>query len=432
MSTVVLVEPTAPGLRAIESVNNAGHRSVVVRSPAFDYLLTDEQRARRRELADLVVTVPDLHDLPAVLTALTEGGVELDDVIGTFTTVHPCVLAAAQLAQHLGLAGTAPDTLRAAKDKAQCRTMLDRAGVPNLRHGVAESLAEALAVAARIGYPVAVKPIHGTGKAQAGIARDEAEVRALFESDQTAAANAQPALYAQLDGRFVVEELALGELYSVEVACDGRSWTPLIAIRRKLGRDNPIIELGSTVPCGLSEQDEAALNEYAVQACQAAGLGTGVFHVEVIGTHDGPRLVEINPRIAGGAIPDLVETATGVNLFDVLVDVATGKPVPANPLPRLAGVSHTFITAATDCVVTDDLPADWFEQYRARIHSGWCSIQAGSRLRRMSGNYDVYGVVRVVAQDAQAAEAECARLVSEIEQLLAVPLAPIAGQEQLA
>ncbi|MEO6701672.1 MAG: ATP-grasp domain-containing protein [Jatrophihabitantaceae bacterium] len=432
MSTVILVEPTAPGLRAIEAVNNAGHRSVVVRSPIHDYLLTDEQHARRRELADLVITLDDLHDLPAVLTALTDHGVDLDEVVGAFTTVHLCVLAAAQLAKHLGLPGTAPDILAAAKDKAVCRTLLDQAGVPNLQHGVAAGLSEALEVAARIGYPVAVKPVHGTGKAHAGIAHDEWQVRALFESDQTAAANAQPALFDQMDGRFVVEELAVGPLYSVEVACDGQSWTPLVAIRRKLGRDNPIVELGSTVPCGLSAEDEEILNDYAVQACRAARLSTGVYHVEVIGTADGPRLVEINPRIAGGAIPDLVETATGVNLFDVLADVSTSKPAPASPLPHLAGVSHTFITAAEDCVVRADLPDDWFEQYRPRIHSGWSSIRAGSQLRRMNGNYDVYGVVRVVAGDAHAAEADCARLVGELEQQLGVPLTPIAGLEQLA
>lgn len=429
MSTVVLVEPTAPGLRAIESVNNAGHRSVVVCSPAYSYLLTPEQHARRRELADLVLTLEDLHDLPAVLAALTDNGVELADVIGTFTTVHLCVIAAAQLAEHLGLPCTSPAALTVAKDKALCREKMDEAGLPNLRHGAAAGLAETLAVAERIGYPVAVKPINGTGKAGVGIARDEREVRALFESDLTAAADAQPALFAQLDGRFVVEELAVGELYSVEVGCDGQRWTPLIALRRKLGRDNPIIELGSTVPCGLPAADEAELNDYAAQACRAAGLSTGVYHVEVIGTADGPRLIEINPRIAGGAIPDLVEVATGVNLFDVLADVSTGRPAPSEPLPQLTGVSHTFLTAAEDCVVRADLPEDWFEQYRPRIHSGWTRIQAGSRLRKMGGNYDVYGVVRVVAANAQAAEEDCARLVAEIEQNLGVPLSPIAGLE---
>jgi biotin carboxylase len=308
---------------------------------------------------------------------------------------------------------------------------MDEAGLPNLRHGAATGVAEALAVAGQIGYPVAVKPINGTGKAGVGIARDEREVRALFESDQSAAANAQPALFAQLDGRFVVEELAVGELYSVEVACDGQRWTPLIALRRKLGRDNPIIELGSTVPCGLAAADEAALNDYAVRACQAVGLSTGVYHVEVIGAADGPRLVEVNPRIAGGAIPDLVDTATGVNLFDILADVSTGRPAPYEPLPQLGGVSHTFLTAAADCVVRADLPDDWFEQYRPRIHSGWTKIRAGSTLRHMGGNYDVYGVVRVVAGNSRAAEEECARLVAEIEQYLGVALTPIAGLESV-
>jgi hypothetical protein len=156
------------------------------------------------------------------------------------------------------------------------------------------------------------------------------------------------------------------------------------------------------------------------------GLGPGVFHVEVIATSAGPRLVEVNPRIAGGAIPDLIATATGCNIFDILIDIVTGKPGPKSPLPVRNSVSHSFITSATEHTVRSDLPDDWFEAFRPRIHSGWSSVRADARLRPMGGNYDVYGLVRVVAADTGDAEDECARLIAEIGATVGLPMVPVA------
>ena len=79
----------------------------------------------------------------------------------------------------------------------------------------------------------------------------------------------------ELDGRFLVKEVAVGPLYSVEVATDGRS-------RNKLG---------STMPTGLSPQGQRELGDYLVQICAALGLNLGIFHAEAILTEDGFRLM---------------------------------------------------------------------------------------------------------------------------------------------
>jgi biotin carboxylase len=166
------------------------------------------------------------------------------------------------------------------------------------------------------------------------------------------------------------------------------------------------------------------MGDYVVRVCRALRLGLGIYHVEVIATARGPRLIEVNPRIAGGAIPDLVTAATGCNLFEVLVELTAGGKLPPQPPPAIAGASHTFLAAAQDCTVRADLAPDWFEALRPRIHSGWTSIRPGARLRRMDGNMDVYGVVRVVASDGPAAEAQCIRLIAEVEAALGIRLAP--------
>ena len=55
------------------------------------------------------------------------------------------------------------------------------------------------------------------------------------------------------------------------------------------------------------------------QALRALGLGWGPAHVELRLTQDGPRIVEVNPRLAGGMIPRMVEEALGIDLIEHVV-----------------------------------------------------------------------------------------------------------------
>lgn len=428
MNELVFVEMTGPGLQALEYAAQVGHRTTVLRSPRYDFFMSDEQRARARALAHRTVTVDDLHDLPAVLDALRTAGVERDRIGTVVTTLHMCIVQAARLATELGVPGPSLETMTAARDKARCREVLDAEGIPNVGHGVAHEVTGALEVAGRIGYPVIIKPSNGTGKVHTTMAHSAQDVEAHFAAVEASGDRFAPGVVAELDGRFVIEEVAVGPLYSVEIAGDGRNVTPLVTVRRKTGRDNPVLELGSTVPSGLSAEEDREVGEYAVRICRALGLVVGVFHVEVMRTQDGPRLIEVNPRIAGGAIPDLVKAATGCSLYEVFVDVHAGKKAPKEPFPQIAGASHSFITAAQDCTVRDDLPEDWFEAFRPRIHSGTSSIRPGAQLRRMDGNLDVYGVVRVIAEDFQAAERACVEIIDDVEKTVGVPLVhPAAG-----
>ncbi|MCK7627379.1 ATP-grasp domain-containing protein [Streptomyces sp. RS10V-4] len=430
MSKLVFVGTTGPGLQALEYAGRAGHRTVLLHSPRHDFFLTDAQRARARELADHVVELADLRDPATVLDALRAAGTDPAGIDGVLTALHFSIVPTARLARALGVPGCDPDAVLAAKDKARCRALLDAAGLPNLAHAVGRGRDEVLAAAERLGYPVIVKPATGVGKVSTALARSAADIQALFAAAEDAARTVDPEVAAELDGRFIVEEVAVGPLYSVEVASDGRTFTPLVVVRRKTGRDNPVLELGSTVPCGLPAAQEHEVGDYAVRVCRALGLGVGLFHVEVIGTAHGPRLIEVNPRVSGGAIPDLVTAATGRNLFEVLVDLHVGRPAPAAPFPPIAGASHSFLTAARDCTVRTDLPDDWFEALRPRIHSGWTSVRPGDRLRRMDGNFDTYGVVRVVAEDAGTAERTCAGLMAEVEKTLGIPLTPVADPSE--
>lgn len=420
MSHLVFIETTGPGIQALEYARAQGHTSTLVCSQTYEFYVPPELRRQARSLADQCVDVNDPRETDVVLDALTRAGVAPGGADAVLATLHTCALPAARLAREYGVRGTAPEAVMMALDKGMCRQAVSDHGLPNLEFRVVSSAREAAFAAAQIGYPVIVKPVRGLAKVVTRIARSPQELDEFFAMADGRTAALASGVATELDRRFIIEEIAVGDLVSVEVAADGRVITPVAVVRRKTGRDNPVLELGSTLPSRLGAAVDQELGDYAVSVCRALGLDLGVFHVELIRTADGPRLVEVNPRIAGGAIPDLVRAATGRSLFATLVDLSLGAAAPAQPWPPVAGASHSFLVVADDTVVRADLPPDWFDALRPRIHSGWTSIGPGARLRRMDGNFDVYGVVRIVADNPADAERECADMAAEIAEMLGI------------
>lgn len=425
MAHLVFVEITALGVQSIAHAKRLGHEVTLLRSPRYDFVTPPAERARAEELADRTLHLDDLQDVGLLIGPLREHGIRPGDVDAVLSTLSLCVLSAARLAHRLGARGTPHEAVASARDKGRCREILRETGVPSLGFAVVTTLPEALQSAAGIGYPVVIKPVSGVGKAITSIVENPAGLRAHFAAAAEELRSMQPGLAAELDDRYIVEELAVGELYSVEVAAGGERFTPLVAVGRKMGRDNPVLELGCTVPSGLSAADEAELGAYAARVCRVLGLDLGIFHVEVMRTTRGFRLVEANPRISGGSLPDSVRMATDYNIFEILVDLFLGAPAPACPLPWRRAASHTFLAAAQDSVVPRDLPADWFEEFRPRLHSGWSRAEPGAELRAMNGNFDTFGMIRVVGDDADRAAEEVATVRRDIEQRLGFALTAV-------
>jgi formate-dependent phosphoribosylglycinamide formyltransferase (GAR transformylase) len=425
MSHLVFVEITRPGIQALEQAVRRGHTVTRLTSHKFDWLLRPEDHEALGQLGCTTLTIGDSQNADRVEEGLREC-LKREPVDAVLSVLHQCVTPAAIAAHRLGLRATSAQGVLNARDKGRCRDLLREHRIPSVRHRVADSADEARAFAAEIGYPVIVKPATGMAKVLASIVEDEAALLRYFEHVAQRRDSLERGVKEELNEHFIVEELAQGPLYSIELAADTRgNWAALTIIKRKTGRRNAVLEMGSTVPSDLDDVRYDQAERYAISVAKVLGLDLGIFHVEFIMTLDGPRLVEVNPRIAGGAIPDLVRTATGVNLFELLVRLYEGEPLPMKRLPCVAAASHTFLTARDDCVVRADLAPDWFEAYRPRLHSGYADIRPGQALRRMDGNYDVYGVVRVTAPSYGQAVVECEELRREIEQTLQIPLVEV-------
>ncbi|MBN1129415.1 MAG: carbamoyl-phosphate synthase large subunit, partial [Chitinispirillaceae bacterium] len=100
-----------------------------------------------------------------------------EGVIVQFGGQTPLNIATELAEAGVNILGTSVDTINLAEDRDLFRKMMDRMGIPMPESGMASTLAEALDVAARIGYPVMVRPSFVLGGRGMEVVHDEEMLR---------------------------------------------------------------------------------------------------------------------------------------------------------------------------------------------------------------------------------------------------------------
>jgi biotin carboxylase len=79
------------------------------------------------------------------------------------------------------------------------------------------------------------------------------------------------------------------------------------------------------VPARITAEEADAAGAVLRRVVDALGTGSGIMHLELRLEPDGPHIMEVAVRTPGDYIMDVVEAATGVDLFDAVIAVACGE-----------------------------------------------------------------------------------------------------------
>jgi len=325
---IAFVDSNPAALEAIAVASDLGHEVTFIESSQPVYPATPANRAAIAR-ADHLLAGVDTVDPDAVTTALDKCHAEA--AIDVVTTQHEMAARAVAVAcGRLGLRGTAPGAVLTARRKDRCRAALRAAGLAHAKFALTGDEPQTLAAAARIGYPVVLKPPAGTDSLMAFVARDPGEASAACAELLSGLDRVPPVWRGQFREGILVEELLVGTLVSVEIGARDGTFFPFCLSGRIRWRDNEVVELGAYMP-GLPEREARLCFGYAEEVCRAIGLDLGVFHLEIMLTDRGPVLVEANPRVMGGDMPTIYRMATGADIYGSLVRILTGEtevPVP--------------------------------------------------------------------------------------------------------
>jgi biotin carboxylase len=326
---------TGTGARAVERLLAAGARvTFLARQPEKYPVLA----AKHPGLAVRHVETNDLAAVAEVIAAVMRAG-RLDALL-TFSEFF--VIAVADLAQRFGFPYLSPAAARLCRDKFEMRRALRAAGLatPDCRR--VSSLQEAREVAAAVDYPRVLKPPSDSSSRGVRLVRDPRDLLEHFSVIHGWRTNdrGQP-----LQGDVLVESPLAGPEVSVETMTLARHDTRVIGITAKHLSSPPLfVELGHDFPAALEPAAAGRVAAEALAALDAVGFDFGPAHTEVRLTPAGPVVVEINPRLAGGMIPELVAHALGINLVAALLDQLRGLPVDLEPR-RAACAAIRFLVA---------------------------------------------------------------------------------------
>ncbi|MGC9946848.1 MAG: carbamoyl-phosphate synthase large subunit [Bryobacteraceae bacterium] len=239
-----------------------------------------------------------------------------DGVIVQFGGQTPLTLALPLKRQGVPIIGTDPENIDLAEDRKLFGKLLDDLGIPAPENGSATSAEEACAIAARIGYPVLVRPSYVLGGRAMVIAYDEETVREYMR-EAVSFSQDRPVLI----DRFLEDATEV----DVDALSDGED--VLIA-----GIMEHIEEAGvhsGDSSCVLPAQSIPrpqldTIEDYTVRLAKALHV-IGLMNVQYAIQNSKVYVLEVNPR-ASRTVP-YVSKATGVALPKIAVGLMLGKKI---------------------------------------------------------------------------------------------------------
>jgi 3-methylcrotonyl-CoA carboxylase alpha subunit len=282
------------------------------------------------KVADEARQIESYLDIAAVIAAARDSGAQ---------AIHPGYgflaengdFAAACREAGIVFVGPSAEAIAAMGDKAAAKRLMEKAGVPLVPgyHGEAQDAALLEKEAARIGFPVLIKPSAGGGGKGMRVASAKAQFAAALEGARREAKSAFG------DDRVLVERyLERPRHIEVQVFGDGRGNVVHLFERDcSVQRRHQKVLEEAPAP-GLDPKNREAMGKAAVAAAKAigySGAGTVEFITETNGERAGALggrfyFMEMNTRLQ--VEHPVTEMITGLDLVELQLRVAAGEALP--------------------------------------------------------------------------------------------------------
>ena len=231
------------------------------------------------------------------------------------------VVAAAAVRDHLGGEAGLPGVLATRfKDLFRDRLADSPFAVRRQRVGLSDSSEAPF-------LPCVVKPCDDSGSVNVRLCHSAEEYAQALKAIRSAAG--QPNGRGYLRGAdALVEEFLDGDEFSAEMVWDESClrWLAVCVVRKLVLGGGSFIEMGHLTPWDLGPE-HVKVTDQIDWILRYVGLRKGVCHVEFKLTTNGVRVVEVNPRPAGGPIGRIVRAALNVELPVLHLESLLGETI---------------------------------------------------------------------------------------------------------
>jgi biotin carboxylase len=309
-------------------------------------LLTRNQSLYLDSLLQYVdrVVEEETNDVKAIVSTVQKID-KKSRIDGVTTTQDFYVPQAAAAAQALNLPSLTYKSALEVRNKYKMRLNLE-SSCPELNPAfrLVQNTAEALETAKSWGYPIIAKPQDANDSLYVKLLRNDTELIEYMNFSLTWDSNSAQQPFAK---GVLFEEFIDGEEFSVETMQAKGSEIHLIGIFSKVlagVEKGNFIKIGASFPIVTNESK--TLFESVSKALSLLNIDCGVIHTECRMVKGKPKILEINPRLAGDQLGShVIELALGITPVQAVVDIALGEVKPLQPI-RCNGVAIYRICAS--------------------------------------------------------------------------------------
>jgi biotin carboxylase len=336
MNCVVLIESNTSGTGRdfAQAARSLGFEPILLaEDPArYPYVLEDSVPA---------ISIACIDNLGGLKRSI-DGLAPRYKVCGIYSSSEYFIETAALLAQHYALSGPDLEAVRICRNKGLQRECLKAAevGVPAFQR--AASVPQAVAALDLVPLPVVIKPTMGTGSIGVKLCHSTEEVKSHARDLLAVTHNERGIPVPQ---EILVEQYVRWPEFSAEILN-----SQVLGITRKYVSQEPyFVETGHDFPSATPSYGQ--VDEQLQRAIKALGITWGPLHVEFRNSQSDFAIMEVNPRLAGGFIPELVRLATGIDMVRETISMVVGRD-PELTKTRCSHASIRFVCPDSEGIIS--------------------------------------------------------------------------------
>jgi len=255
-------------------------------------------------------------------------------VIVQFGGQTPLKLAQALAEAGIPILGTSPDAIDLAEDRERFAALVNKLGLKQPDNGIARSREEAVAVAARIGYPVLTRPSYVLGGRAMEIVDDQSQLEHYIETAVQVSGDSPVLIDRYLRDAIEVD---------VDALCDG---TDVVVAGVLQHIEEAGVHSGDSAcsipPYSLPAEIVAEIERQADALARALNV-RGLMNIQFAVKGDEVYLIEVNPR-ASRTVP-FVAKAVGSPIAKIAARVMAGEKLA--DLPKInRDIAHVAVKEA--------------------------------------------------------------------------------------
>ncbi|MCA1797535.1 MAG: carbamoyl-phosphate synthase large subunit [Geobacteraceae bacterium] len=257
-----------------------------------------------------------------------------EGIVVQFGGQTPLNIAAELEAAGVNIIGTSPATIDQAEDRDQFNAMMEKLEIPQPECGMASTFEQAIDIAARIGYPLIVRPSYVLGGRAMEIVHEEEELRTYLEK----AVVVSPERPILID-RFLENAIEA----EADAICDGHdAFVPAVMEHIEMAGVHSGDSACVIPPINIAREHLDTIEEYTRRIAVEMGV-VGLMNIQYAIADNKVYIIEANPR-ASRTVP-LVSKVCNIPMPKIAVELMLGKKLADLGLKR-RNITHFGVKEA--------------------------------------------------------------------------------------